>query len=143
MSSGCVSAIIRALNVIDPFVSRLSFVRLRRKQNTRTWSRSSRASLVHHFPLFPSNVVLVPEVDRQPYLKGPWFLFNDFVVHNISEDEALSFPSTWKVCVHLARLISYLFTRKARSPPCCISSEKTRALDSTFVVSPMSSILRY
>jgi hypothetical protein len=24
--------------------------------------------------------VLVPEVDRQPYLKGPWFVPNDFVV---------------------------------------------------------------
>ncbi|KAI6151085.1 ubiquitin carboxyl-terminal hydrolase-domain-containing protein [Pisolithus tinctorius] len=28
--------------------------------------------------------------------KGPWYLFNDFVVRNISEEEALSFPSTWK-----------------------------------------------
>ena len=29
----------------------------------------------------------------------PWFIFNDFVVQNISEEEALSFPSTWKVGV--------------------------------------------
>ncbi|KAH0830330.1 ubiquitin carboxyl-terminal hydrolase-domain-containing protein [Lanmaoa asiatica] len=39
----------------------------------------------------------LPEAESQPHLKGPWFLFNDFVVRNISEDEALSFPSTWKV----------------------------------------------
>jgi PAB-dependent poly(A)-specific ribonuclease subunit 2 len=42
-------------------------------------------------------IVKVLEADRQPYIKDPWFLFNDFVVRNISEDEALSFPSTWKV----------------------------------------------
>ncbi|KAK0524952.1 poly(A)-specific ribonuclease [Tilletia horrida] len=29
--------------------------------------------------------------------KGAWYLFNDFLVRNISENEALSFPSTWKV----------------------------------------------
>ncbi|KAH9934990.1 uncharacterized protein B0H18DRAFT_979313 [Fomitopsis serialis] len=29
-----------------------------------------------------------------------WYLFNDFVVHGITEEEALSFPSNWKVpCV--------------------------------------------
>ncbi|KAG8217260.1 PAB-dependent poly(A)-specific ribonuclease subunit PAN2 [Butyriboletus roseoflavus] len=42
-------------------------------------------------------IVKVLETENQPHLKGPWFLFNDFVVRNISEDEALSFPSTWKV----------------------------------------------
>lgn len=46
------------------------------------------------------NFVLVPDAENQPHLKGPWFLFNDFVVRNISEDEALSFPSAWKVCAH-------------------------------------------
>ncbi|KAE8226230.1 hypothetical protein CF319_g1142 [Tilletia indica] len=29
--------------------------------------------------------------------KGAWYLFNDFLVRNISEHEALSFPSMWKV----------------------------------------------
>lgn len=44
----------------------------------------------------------VPEAESQPHLKSPWFLFNDFVVRNISEEEALSFPSTWKVsCCYL------------------------------------------
>ncbi|KAG9318200.1 ubiquitin carboxyl-terminal hydrolase-domain-containing protein [Chiua virens] len=42
-------------------------------------------------------IVKVPEAESQSHLKGPWFLFNDFVVRNISEEEALSFPSTWKV----------------------------------------------
>ena len=39
---------------------------------------------------------LVPEAE---YLKlsSPWFLFNDFVVKNISEQEALSFQDKWKV----------------------------------------------
>ena len=27
----------------------------------------------------------------------PWFIFNDFAVQNITEEEALSVPSTWKV----------------------------------------------
>ncbi|KAN0075425.1 Ubiquitin carboxyl-terminal hydrolase domain containing protein [Tylopilus felleus] len=42
-------------------------------------------------------IMKVPDAENQPHLKGPWFLFNDFVVRNISEDEALSFPSAWKV----------------------------------------------
>ncbi|SPC63264.1 related to PAN2 - component of Pab1p-stimulated poly(A) ribonuclease [Ustilago sp. UG-2017b] len=28
---------------------------------------------------------------------GPWYLFNDFLVRNISESEALSFPNSWKI----------------------------------------------
>ena len=27
----------------------------------------------------------------------PWFIFNDFMVQNITEGEALSIPSSWKV----------------------------------------------
>lgn len=42
-------------------------------------------------------IVKVPEAEGRPNLKSAWFLFNDFVVRNISEEEALSFPSTWKV----------------------------------------------
>ncbi|KAF9228724.1 hypothetical protein BS17DRAFT_724469 [Gyrodon lividus] len=42
-------------------------------------------------------IIKVPEAEGQPNLKGPWFLFNDFVVRNITEEEALCFPSTWKV----------------------------------------------
>ncbi|KAH7889997.1 PAB-dependent poly-A-specific ribonuclease subunit PAN2 [Phlebopus sp. FC_14] len=42
-------------------------------------------------------VVRVPEAEGQRDLKGPWFVFNDFVVRNITEEEALSFPGTWKV----------------------------------------------
>lgn len=28
-----------------------------------------------------------------------WYLFNDFAVRRVSEDEALSFPGKWKVRV--------------------------------------------
>jgi len=42
-------------------------------------------------------LVLVPEAERGADSTSPWFLFNDFVVNNISEDEALSFPDRWKV----------------------------------------------
>jgi len=42
-------------------------------------------------------LVLVPEAERRADQTSPWFLFNDFAVHNISEDEALSFPDRWKV----------------------------------------------
>lgn len=38
----------------------------------------------------------VPEAENQPDIKGPWYLFNDFVVWNITEEEALSFPGIWK-----------------------------------------------
>ena len=39
---------------------------------------------------------LVPEAESLK-LSSPWFLFNDFVVKNISEQEALSFQDKWKV----------------------------------------------
>jgi PAB-dependent poly(A)-specific ribonuclease subunit 2 len=45
----------------------------------------------------PTDNDVVPEAESRPNLKSAWFLFNDFVVRNISEEEALSFPSTWKV----------------------------------------------
>ncbi|KAG5646693.1 hypothetical protein DXG03_002683 [Asterophora parasitica] len=42
-------------------------------------------------------IVKVPEAEDRDDLQSPWFLFNDFVVRNISEEEALSFPDKWKV----------------------------------------------
>lgn len=42
-------------------------------------------------------VSLVPEAEGRPEFESPWFVFNDFVVHNISESEALSFTGKWKV----------------------------------------------
>ncbi|KAF5381095.1 hypothetical protein D9615_003865 [Tricholomella constricta] len=42
-------------------------------------------------------IVKVPEAEGKDDLRSPWFLFNDFVVRNISEEEALSFPDKWKV----------------------------------------------
>lgn len=42
-------------------------------------------------------IVKVPEAEGRTDLKSPWFLFNDFVVQNVSEQEALSFSDKWKV----------------------------------------------
>ncbi|KAA1471282.1 PAB-dependent poly-A-specific ribonuclease subunit PAN2 [Dentipellis sp. KUC8613] len=42
-------------------------------------------------------IIKVPEAERDNEHASPWFLFNDFVVHNITEEEALSFPGKWKV----------------------------------------------
>jgi hypothetical protein len=39
----------------------------------------------------------VPEAESDPELESPWYIFNDFVVQNVSEAEALSFPGRWKV----------------------------------------------
>jgi len=41
--------------------------------------------------------VTVPEAEHRDDLLSPWFVFNDFSVQNISEEEALSFPGKWKV----------------------------------------------
>ena len=41
--------------------------------------------------------VTVPEAEQRDDLLSPWFVFNDFSVQNISEEEALSFPGKWKV----------------------------------------------
>lgn len=40
-------------------------------------------------------IVKVPDAEDAG-LSSPWFLFNDFVVTNISQKEALSFPDKWK-----------------------------------------------
>ncbi|KAJ6606431.1 ubiquitin carboxyl-terminal hydrolase-domain-containing protein [Mycena vulgaris] len=42
-------------------------------------------------------IVKVPEAEGRTDLISPWFVFNDFVVQNISEEEALSFPDSWKI----------------------------------------------
>ncbi|KAF8479133.1 PAB-dependent poly-A-specific ribonuclease subunit PAN2 [Russula ochroleuca] len=42
-------------------------------------------------------IVKVPEAEHREDLLSPWFVFNDFSVQNISEEEALSFPGKWKV----------------------------------------------
>ncbi|KAG8932918.1 poly(A)-specific ribonuclease [Tulasnella sp. 418] len=45
-------------------------------------------------------VVKIPTAELDDPSASPWFVFNDFVVENITEDEALGFPSQWKVpCV--------------------------------------------
>ncbi|KAF9521074.1 hypothetical protein BS47DRAFT_1404191 [Hydnum rufescens UP504] len=45
-----------------------------------------------------------PSIDETP--SSPWYIFNDFVVRNIPEEEALSFPGKWKVpcVVYLERI---------------------------------------
>ncbi|KII89238.1 hypothetical protein PLICRDRAFT_160474 [Plicaturopsis crispa FD-325 SS-3] len=42
-------------------------------------------------------IVKVPDAEGGGDNASPWYLFNDFVVRNISEHEALSFPGKWKV----------------------------------------------
>ncbi|KAG8787432.1 poly(A)-specific ribonuclease [Serendipita sp. 397] len=43
------------------------------------------------------SLVKMPESERQPGANHTWYLFNDFTVHGLSEEEALSFPGQWKV----------------------------------------------
>ncbi|TFK86247.1 hypothetical protein K466DRAFT_493169 [Polyporus arcularius HHB13444] len=49
-------------------------------------------------------IVKVPEAEESD--PEPWFIFNDFAVQNITEEEALSIPSSWKVpaIVYLERV---------------------------------------
>ncbi|CCA66899.1 related to PAN2-component of Pab1p-stimulated poly(A) ribonuclease [Serendipita indica DSM 11827] len=42
-------------------------------------------------------IAKVPEVERNRAEKYSWYLFNDFTVRGISEEDALSFPGRWKV----------------------------------------------
>ncbi|KAK2467007.1 hypothetical protein APHAL10511_001265 [Amanita phalloides] len=42
-------------------------------------------------------IVKMPHAEEQSDLDSPWFIFNDFAVKNVSEEEALSFPDKWKV----------------------------------------------
>ncbi|KAF9483877.1 hypothetical protein BDN70DRAFT_873274 [Pholiota conissans] len=52
-------------------------------------------------------IVKVPEAENAAdTTSSPWFIFNDFVVNNISQEEALSFPDKWKfpAVVYLERV---------------------------------------
>jgi len=42
-------------------------------------------------------IVKVPGSEQGPENISPWFVFNDFAVRNVSEEEALNFPDLWKV----------------------------------------------
>ncbi|KAF9456453.1 ubiquitin carboxyl-terminal hydrolase-domain-containing protein [Collybia nuda] len=42
-------------------------------------------------------IIKVPEAEDGGEDSSPWFIFNDFVVSNISQDEALNFSAKWKV----------------------------------------------
>lgn len=41
-------------------------------------------------------IVKIPKEELPNDAKSPWYLFNDFLVRNISEDEALGFSGVWK-----------------------------------------------
>ncbi|KAK4051846.1 poly(A)-specific ribonuclease [Microbotryomycetes sp. JL201] len=45
----------------------------------------------------PSHLVALAQVNSGESAEASWHLFNDFLVRPVSEDEALSFPGTWKI----------------------------------------------
>ena len=65
--------------------------------------------------------VTVPEAEHREMTLplSPWFVFNDFSVQNISEEEALSFPGKWKVRqIYILKTLA--FDCIHRSLPSCI-----------------------
>lgn len=46
---------------------------------------------------FADTLILLAVSSEEATPGGSWHLFNDFLVKPISEDEALSFPGSWKV----------------------------------------------
>ena len=53
------------------------------------------------------NSAPVPEAEDTEGSFSPWFVFNDFSVQNISEEEALSFPGKWKVRLFNVQLLAH------------------------------------
>ncbi|CAG8530129.1 26363_t:CDS:10, partial [Racocetra persica] len=45
--------------------------------------------------------LLVPNNELEPGSKGPWYLFNDFLVRNVTEQEVFNFQGLWKTPVVL------------------------------------------
>ena len=43
----------------------------------------------------------VPGSEQDPENISPWFVFNDFAVKNVSEEEALNFPDLWKASLQM------------------------------------------
>lgn len=46
-----------------------------------------------------------------------WYVFNDFLVKAVSEEEALSFPGTWKVRFHQCCTLLFLELHVAYASP--------------------------
>lgn len=61
----------------------------------------------------------------QSDINSPWYIFNDFMVRNVTEEEALSFPGTWKVRVD-TRFVDKKLIRP-RCPRSSIWNELTSA----------------
>ncbi|KAJ8496912.1 hypothetical protein ONZ45_g12250 [Pleurotus djamor] len=55
-------------------------------------------------------IIKVPEAERKSDNSSPWFLFNDFSVKNIPENEALSFPNKWKACAAMSSIVLQCLT---------------------------------
>ncbi|KAG8904957.1 poly(A)-specific ribonuclease [Tulasnella sp. 403] len=54
-------------------------------------------------------VVRVPEAERRNSAGSAWYLFNDFVVRRISEEEALECSGSWKVpCILFLERVDYM-----------------------------------
>lgn len=59
----------------------------------------------------------VPEAENQSDMSSPWFVFNDFMVNNVSEREALSFAGKWKVKSRLSPPFIIIFMHCVRFLP--------------------------
>lgn len=64
----------------------------------------------------------VPEAETEGG-GSPWFVLNDFMVRNVSEDEALSFSGKWKVRMFPAFLALYSVLTM-RQVPCVLFLER-------------------
>jgi hypothetical protein len=85
---------------------------------------------------------LVPEAESLK-LSSPWFLFNDFVVKNISEQEALSFQDKWKVRFFCSLSSGWGSSRVSRFPLLFTLSERIYKTHSTSVIYRMSPIHQF
>lgn len=56
----------------------------------------SKVGSFNYYHNLTSNIILVSDDELDDNTKSPWYIFNDFLVRNVSPVEALSF-SEWKV----------------------------------------------
>jgi hypothetical protein len=70
-------------------------------------------------------IVKVPDAENAANSgESPWYLFNDFTVRNVQEEEAISFPDRWKVKTAVDELMSSNLTSLLLQMPALLYFER-------------------
>ncbi len=70
----------------------------------------------------------MPNAEGRGDSSSPWFVFNDFVVTNVPERDALGFPGVWKVCTIYVFQVNFV-SNNVRKVPAIVYYERVDILE--------------